>query len=284
LAVRTAIAPPMPDHAVHLPSAATSFSHRVRPLRLFKLACLTLAFSRAAWLVWRQFPAWNPAQRQQAIQHWARSVLVLLQVEVVCKTPPGTLPTGLLVCNHLSWLDVLVLQSVVPAVFVAKSEVQSWPLVGKLAQACATLFVQRASARSARAMVEGAATSLAQGLCVVAFPEGTSSDGAQVGTFHSNIFESAILSGVPVQPLALRYLDTANGHAATAAHFTGDRTLLASLWQVTGHSTIQAHLRMAPCIGTAGHSRKSLSLLAHKAVCTQLHTLQPLAFVCKADT
>lgn len=267
----------MPDPAIPRSPTAASHSYRLRHLRLLKFARLAIAFSQAIWLVWRRFPAWQPAQRQHAIQCWARSVLAILEVELVCPSPLHALPTRLLVCNHLSWLDVLVLQSLVPAVFVAKSEVQHWPVVGKLARACATLFVRRSCARSARTMVEDAALVLGQGLCVVAFPEGTSSDGSGVGSFHSNIFECAIRAGTPVQALALKYLDSTNGQVATAALFTGDRTLLASLWQVTGHTGIQAQLRLAPGIGVAGHNRKSLSLLAHSAICAQLRAPQPEA-------
>jgi 1-acyl-sn-glycerol-3-phosphate acyltransferase len=153
---------------------------------------------------------------------------------------------------------------------VAKIEVRRWPVVGYLAQACATIFVDRSSARSAQAMVHICAAAMAQGHAVVVFPEGTSSDGAHLGRFHANIFESAIRSNAQVQLLTLRYLDPSTGALATAAHFTGDMTLLASLRRVTGSSRIRAQVHVGDCISTHGHSRKSLALQAHGKMHAQL--------------
>jgi 1-acyl-sn-glycerol-3-phosphate acyltransferase len=237
---------------------------------LFKMARLLQAFARAAWLVRKRFPQLTAQQQQQEIQRWARQVLAILEVDVACSLPTVSDPGALVVCNHLSWLDVLVIQSLLPGVFVAKSEVQAWPVVGTLARACATIFVQRASARSARAMVDSAACALARGHSVVAFPEGTSSDGSQVLGFHANIFECAIQADAKVLPVTLHYLDRSHGGPATAAHFIGDMGLLASLREVMASSTIQARVHLGAPIGTAGHTRKSLSLQAHASICSQL--------------
>jgi 1-acyl-sn-glycerol-3-phosphate acyltransferase len=258
---------PPPSIAIPLPA---SLSTRVHRLPVFKMARLLRAFVHATWLVRRQFPRLSAAQQQQEIQRWARRVLAILEVEVACTPLPATASTTLVVCNHLSWLDVLVMQSLLPAVFVAKSEVQAWPVVGKLAQACATIFVQRASARSARAMVDSAATALASGHSVVAFPEGTSSDGSEVLGFHANIFECAIQADCAVLPVTLHYLDRSSGGPATAAHFIDDMTLLSSLRDVLASGTIQARVHLGAPIHAAGHTRKSLSLQAHASVRSQL--------------
>jgi 1-acyl-sn-glycerol-3-phosphate acyltransferase len=148
--------------------------------------------------------------------------------------------------------------------------VQAWPVVGTLAHACATIFVQRASARSARAMVDSAVAALGRGRHVVAFPEGTSSDGSQVLGFHSNIFECALQADAAVLPVTLQYLDRANGGPATAAHFIGDMSLLASLRDVMASSSIQARVHWGAPIPATGHTRKSLSLLAHARIRSQL--------------
>jgi 1-acyl-sn-glycerol-3-phosphate acyltransferase len=243
---------------------------RVRRLPVFKMARLLRAFAQATWLVRRRFPAMTAAQQQQEIQRWARRVLAILEVEIACNPPPASGSTALVVCNHMSWLDVLVLQSLLPAVFVAKSEVQAWPVVGTLAQACATIFVQRASARSARAMVDSAVAALSSGHSVVAFPEGTSSDGTQVLGFHANIFECAIQADAAVLPVTLQYLDRSSGGPATAAHFIGDTTLLASLREVMASGTIQARVHLGAPIQADGHTRKTLSLQAHASIRSQL--------------
>jgi 1-acyl-sn-glycerol-3-phosphate acyltransferase len=240
--------------------------------RVPKLLRIAFEFARGAWLVARHFPAWSAVQRQQAIQRWAQRVLAILQIEVQTNALPPSGFTGLVVSNHLSWLDVLVLQSLMPVVFVAKSEVRRWPVVGYLARAAATIFVDRSSARSAHAMVQDTADAIAHGHAVVAFPEGTSSDGRQLGAFHANIFESAVQIGCPVQLLTLQYRDR-TGASATAAHFTGDMTLLNSLASVTGTSFIRAQVHLGERLSAVGHSRKTLALQAHRQM--SAHLLSP---------
>ena len=236
----------------------------------YKALRIAAHFGHGALLVALRFPNWNKAQRLAAIQQWARRVLATLHIEVQCSqaAPPGF--AGLVVCNHLSWLDVLVLQSLMPGTFVAKREVRHWPVVGYLAQACATIFVDRASARSAHAMVEDTTAAIAQGYAVVVFPEGTSSDGSALGSFHANIFESAIRARCEVQLLTLHYLDSATGEAATAAHFIGDMTLAQSLKRVMASSTIAARVHLGERVVALGHTRKSLALHAHGKIRAQL--------------
>jgi 1-acyl-sn-glycerol-3-phosphate acyltransferase len=237
--------------------------------RALKLLRLALQFARGTCVVALRFPSLGSTQKQQAIQRWAQQVLAVLEIEVHTNTPAPQGFAGLVVSNHLSWLDVLVLQSLMPAAFVAKTEVRRWPLVGYMAQACATIFVDRASARSAHAMVDHTVAAIAQGQAIAVFPEGTSSDGTGLGRFHANIFESAIRAQAPVQLLTLKYLDRTTGAVDTAAHFTGDMTLLASLQRVTATSRIRAQVHIGDCISAQGHSRKSLALQAH----TQMHAL-----------
>ena len=237
-----------------------------RALKLFRLA---LQFARGTCVVALRFPRLGPTQKQQAIQRWAQQVLAVLEIEVQTNTLPPQDFAGLVVSNHLSWLDVLVLQSLMPAAFVAKNEVRRWPLVGYMAAACATIFVDRASARSAHAMVDRSAAAMAQGQAIVVFPEGTSSDGTGLGRFHPNIFESAIRAKAPVQLLTLKYLDRSTGAVDTAAHFTGDMTLLESLQRVMASSRIRAQVHIGECLSAQGHSRKTLAQQAH----ARMHTL-----------
>lgn len=229
-----------------------------------------MQFARGATVVAVRFPALDAAQKGLEIQRWARQVLAILEIEVQASTPPPAGFAGLVVSNHLSWLDVLVLQSLMPVAFVAKTEVRRWPVVGYLAQACATIFVDRSSARSAHAMVEDTAAAMLRGHAVVVFPEGTSSDGTRLGHFHANIFESAIRAAVPVQLLTLQYLDAGTDQPATAAHFIGDMSLLSSLKRVTGTTGMRARVQLGDCLSAQGHSRKTLAVHAHARMQHQL--------------
>ena len=129
-----------------------AMSHRLLQSRPAKLLRIALQFGRAAWLVALRFPHLQQVQKLAHIQRWSQQMLAILEIEVASNKLAPSGFAGLVVSNHLSWLDILVLQSLLPGAFVAKTEVRRWPVVGYLAQACATIFVDRASPRSARAM------------------------------------------------------------------------------------------------------------------------------------
>ena len=186
-----------------------------------KWAHIAWQFGRAGWIVGLQFPRMQKEQRLHEIRQWSLSVLQALDVEVRCTAPPPAGFAGLVVSNHLSWMDILVLQSILPGTFVAKTEVRRWPVVGYLAQACATIFVNRSSPRSARSMVDDTMAAVEQGYAVIVFPEGTSTDGKDLAPFHANIFESVVRSQGEVQLLTLQYVDKASGQVASGVHFTG---------------------------------------------------------------
>ena len=229
-------------------------------------------FCQATFLAKVRFPGLTKEQTLQAIQRWAKQVLGSLEIDVQTNRRPLENFSGLVVSNHLSWLDILVLQSLIPGVFVAKKEVRSWAVLGYLAQACATIFVDRSSPRSARLMVDRTTAASQQGYAVVVFPEGTSSDGSDLGNFHANIFESAIRAGSAVQLLTLEYIDTATGNAAGDAHYIGEMTFVSSLWRILRHSSIAARVHVGECIAADGHSRKTLALHAHGKIRAHLTT------------
>ena len=255
----------LPQPLVGTRSAGSTGRH---PLR--KLLLLVQEFIRAGILLRWQFPTLQREQKLQAIARWASRVLQILEIEVHCNQMPETGFAGLVVCNHLSWLDVLVIQSLHPGVFVAKAEVGYWPLIGTMARSCATIFVDRATARSAHAMVDSTVTAVEQGYAVIAFPEGTSTDGSDLGRFHTNVFEGAIRAKSSVQPVSLRYVDGTTGLPAESAHFTGETTLLASLRKVLATPGIKAQVHLGPRIGAADHTRKTLCHQAHRLIRTQL--------------
>ena len=246
-------------------------SHATTPgLRPFKLLQIANHFRRALILAAVRFPRATQARIAGDFQQWASQVLSTLQIQVQSNRTPATAFTGLVVSNHLSWLDILVLQSLIPGIFVAKKEVRGWPVVGYLTQACSTIFVDRSSMRSAWQMVDLTADAIQRGGAVVVFPEGTSSDGGDLGNFHTNIFESAVRAGCAVQLVTLKYIDTRTGKAATDAHYIGDMTFASSLWRVLGNSSITAHVHIGDCIESDGHSRKTLAQQAYKNMRSQL--------------
>lgn len=243
-----------------------------RALPLVKLLRLMAELVRAVLILWLHYPRLDRTQQLDQVQRWAQRVLLILNIEIQCNGSPPATCAGLVVANHLSWLDILVLQSLLPGVFVAKAEVQRWPLIGWMAQACATIFVKRSSPRSTRAMVEHTVAALEQGYSVVGFPQGTSADGSDLALFHANLFEGAIKAGAPVQPVTLRYLDAQTGLPADAALFIDNMTLLGSLRNVMATSSIRTQVHIGACMPSQGHTRKSLAKQAHQRIRGQLLT------------
>lgn len=144
----------------------------------------------------------------------------------------GAIPTdGLIVSNHLGYLDVFVLGSLIPAIFVAKSDVRGWPLVGLLCRLSGTIFVERDRRHSASATLQAMNEALASRRPVVIFPEGTSSDGATVLPFKTSLLEAA--TSHPTSPTAIDY-DLIGGSVADELCYWRDMKFAAHFWHILG--------------------------------------------------
>ncbi|HSN31941.1 MAG TPA: lysophospholipid acyltransferase family protein [Ideonella sp.] len=176
------------------------------------------------------FPRLDTPARMRHVQRWSARMLAALGVECAVDGAAHAGPV-LLVANHVSWLDILAINAVQPARFVAKAEVHRWPLLGWLVASAGTLFIERERKRDALRVVHQVAAALAAGEVVAVFPEGTTSAGDAVLPFHANLLQAALSAGAPLQPIALRYSD-ARGTVSRAAAYVGETSLAASLWQV----------------------------------------------------
>jgi lyso-ornithine lipid O-acyltransferase len=112
---------------------------------------------------------------------------------------------AVLVANHLSYLDPIVIGALVPCAPIAKGEVARWPVIGAAARALGVQFVDRASAHSGARVLRAARKTLAEGTSILNFPEGTTTDGSSLLPFRRGVFGLARLAGVPVVPIALRF-------------------------------------------------------------------------------
>jgi len=168
----------------------------------------------------------------------------------------------LVVANHISWLDIVALGSIVPLQFVAKHEVQSWPGLGLLVAAAGTLFIRRGSAEQTARVLDEMTWSLASGGRVVVFPEGTSTDGSMVRRFHSRLFHAAIRTRVPVQAVTLHY----SGRSAGLAPFTGDADFASHLWRLLGEKACHVSVRASLPVASIGRTARSLAAEAHRDV------------------
>ena len=195
--------------------------------RLFWMSVCLLAGLAAALTVMRSLA---PKRRRALIRMWARWTLRAAGIRVKSTGKPW-ISAGLVLPNHVSWLDILVIDSVAPCSFIAKAEIRSWPLVGLLCDRAGTLFIERGRRHAVHQVLETATEQLRAGGRVAVFAEGTTSDGTVVLPFHANLVEAAVRANCAVQPLALRYEDV-SGQRSTAVDFVGATTFAQSLWRV----------------------------------------------------
>ncbi len=181
-------------------------------------------------------------QRAVWLQFASRLVLRSLQIRFVAEgTPPRR---GIIVANHLSYLDIAVLSAITPCFFVAKSEIANWPYFGWAARAGGTLFLDRSSKESAKSVAESISGRLSLPVPVLFFPEGTSTDGSSVLPFHRWLFEPAVQAGAEVTPAAISYRMDGGIEERELCWF-GDAGFLPHLWKALGIQGFTAHVQFA---------------------------------------
>ena len=212
------------------------------------------------WLTirWR-FPGWSQARRDQAVQDWSQAMLAILGLQL--RIEGQLLQQGplMLVCNHISWLDIAVLHAAVHCRFISKDDIRNWPVLGTLASGGGTLYISRASRRDASRVVHQMAQALRQGDVLAFFPEGTTGDGSTVLPFHANLLQAAIVADAPVQALGLLFEDAASGAPSFAPCYVGDETLLDSAWRTVCAPPLRAVLRCAPGQSAQGRQRREFA-------------------------
>ena len=243
-------------------------------MRLKKwLAALRLPWVLLAALFWLLqgyatmrlvFPRASLPRRQALTQAWARRLLRVFRVTVqVQGEPPQTGPL-LLVANHISWLDILLLLAAAPVQFVARIENKHWPILGWMTQQAGAVFVERSSARDMARVIEQVSGYLrTNGGIVALFPEGKTSSGAAVETFHGNMLQAAINAGCPVQAVALDYRLKAQGQTtgqrSTAVSYASPLNFLQSLRNTLASGPYIAQLQFGQPLAAQDHSRKRLA-------------------------
>jgi len=167
-------------------------------------------------------------KKQRVIRWWSRHLLRLCRVKVEIQGTPIMDQPVLWVANHVSWLDIFVINSVRSTHFVAKSEIRKWPLLGWLVAGAGTVFIERQRRHAIKKVVEQLQVLFAQRQVVGLFPEGTTTDGLDVKPFHNSLFAPVIQADAPLQTIALRFY--AGGRRSTRFAFIGEQSLVANLW------------------------------------------------------
>ena len=235
--------------------------------RKLRLARLLLHILYGLVVAITLLPRVEDRRRQRIIRRWSRQLLAALNIRlIVTGSPPASEISGaLFVANHVSWVDIQAIHSVLAVRFVAKSEIRDWPLFGSLAAHANTLFIQRTRRHDAGRIVEMVAARLRAGDCICFFPEGTTSDGSTVQSFKSSLMQAAIDAQIPVRPIAIRY-PAADGSLNKQMAYYGEMSLWQSIRRVLAQRSPAVELQFLPSIPTAGLERHEVSLRAQQAI------------------
>ena len=209
------------------------------------------------------FPALPRRARLALKARWSRQLLDALGVRLLASGQAAR--EGLLVANHISWLDIFAINALAPTAFVSKDDVLSWPLIGWLTSKAETIFLERGSRTAARRAKETITETLRARHLVAVFPEGTTSFGNDVQPFHGALFQSALDAGTQIAPVALRYIDSA-GQISLAAAYVGETSLWQCIRTISLASRLAVRVSFLPAIDPINHDRRHVAALAHRAI------------------
>ena len=169
--------------------------------------------------------------KQRAMRWWSAGLMRIFGFRLRRRGLPldGAV---MFVANHVSWVDIVLLHSQKRMGFVAKREIEGWPLVGWMADRAETIFHTRGSSESLGGVMHEMLARLHGGRAVAVFPEGRTRPGKDVGPFHARIFTPAVEARVPVQPVALRYGD--GGDAQSLVAFRGREGFVGNFFRLLG--------------------------------------------------
>ena len=207
---------------------------------------LVVAYPLAVWTC--RGKAAPDALSYRAFAWWSRQAMRILGLRL---RVDGVVPAkpALVVGNHVSYLDILALSTLIPGRFIAKKEMRSWPFFGIMGVWLGTLFIDRSDARASQRVIRDAAGILQAGTPVILFPEGTTSDGRSVGDFYAAPFEAAREAHADTVPVALRYEDVLHpGQADQRCPFVGDDSLLGHLWRLTAAAPLTLRVEFLPAL------------------------------------
>lgn len=196
-------------------------------------------------------------------QYWYKTLIWVIGVRLTI-TGSASSKGALLVSNHLSWLDIVVVGAFLPVHFLSKSEIRRWPVIGFLAAMVGTLFIHRGAGGAEKVRDEMAAH-LQNGHNILFFPEGTTGDGVNLRVFQPRLFASAIMAKKDVIPLSIEYIDVPE------VKYIGDQSFVNNALGLLGRKIINIQLKVGETVATDGLQRKEVAAKAQKQVADLLN-------------
>lgn len=245
------------------------FAVQLRRLYRATLLCLHLLLGVGLALGVLLLPFDMVRRRVTALAAWwlSRGVAIL-GVRVLARGRPHRAPV-LMLANHISWLDILVLATQSDSSYLAKAEVAKWPLLGWLAGVGGTEFVRRGSHGDLERVLASLRARLRAGQSLTIFPEGTSGKVVLPQRFRPRLLQAAVEAKVPVQPVAIYY-----GPQTHAVAFIGDDSLVTNLWALLADEPVVAEVTFLPTLSTVSGDCRLLADESWRAVTHALTRLE----------
>lgn len=247
----------------------------VRVLRWLRL-CTHLAVALA--MVGLVYPRISPPRRAVITRWWSAKLLRILNIVLsVHGARPARDARNLVVAaNHISWVDIFVINATHPARFIAKAEIRDWPIAGWLCDRAGTIFIRRTRRSDTARINETMHAVMAEGATIGFFPEGTTTTGATLLKFHTSLFEPAVANRASLVPAAIRYR-AGDGDRSDAAAFIGELSFGESVGLIIRQKSMIAEITFAPAIEAGSRTRRDLALQAEAAIAAILNVPLPHA-------
>lgn len=260
-----------PERVVEAPAGLTPRRHHGSrtplPLRIYRVTRATAHVVEGLATIIVIFPWITKARRQTIIRQWSGRLLRVFAIEtrVQGRLHEDRRRGMVLVANHVSWLDIFVLNAVQPARFIAKAELRRWPFIGWLIAGVGTLFIERSGRRHTHQVNRHVGAALASGDVVAIFPEGATSDGLDVRSFHGSLLQPVVDVDGHVQPVAIRYR-LASGAPTVVPAYVGDVSFMGSVWRITALRGMLVELMFATAVPAANRHRRDLARASETAI------------------
>lgn len=209
--------------------------------------------------------------KMKLVKWWSGVLLKHFGIQVVIhgKGPDGNISNTMFLINHISWLDIYALNSVIPLQFIAKSDINKWPILGYLVRNSGTIFINRNNRKDTSRIVDTTTEVLTAGGNVGFFPEGTTTDGTVIERFKSSIVQAAINAKSTIHPVAIRY-PLPNGGINTIIAYAGDTSIGEAMMNALKQKQTIAELHFLTPINLPTANRQKLTQTAFEEIAKAL--------------
>ena len=266
----------MPTLSKKFIEANSARTHRV--IRVIRWTRLLTHVGVGLVAVGAIYPRVSARRRAIITGWWARKLLRILNIllSIHGARPLEDARNLIVAANHISWVDIFVINATHPSRFIAKAEIRDWPIAGWLSDKAGTIFIRRTRRSDTAKINETMHNVLAEGATIGFFPEGTTTSGDKLLKFHTSLFEPAVANTATIAPAAIRYR-ASDGEPSAAAAFIGELSFAESIAMIISEKSMIAEITFAPQIEAAGLSRRELALSSEAAIARILNVPLPHA-------